>query len=44
MDSVDLLSPFQMFAGLSPDELRPVAGTAGEVEIAADAAVTTSTW
>src|SRR5438132_5392861 len=27
MDSVDLLSAFQMFAGLSPDELRPVAGT-----------------
>jgi hypothetical protein len=33
MDSVDLLTPFQMFAGLSPDELRLVAGTAQEVEL-----------
>jgi hypothetical protein len=30
-------------AGLSPGELRPVAGTAEEVELAADAAVITST-
>jgi hypothetical protein len=43
MDSVHVLTPFQMFAGLSPDELGPVAGTAEEVELAADAAVTTST-
>ena len=33
MDSVNLLTPFQMFAGLSPDELRLVAWTAQEVEL-----------
>jgi hypothetical protein len=33
MDSVDMLALFQMFAGLSPDELRLVAGTAQEVEL-----------
>ena len=32
MDSFDLLTPFQMFAGLSPDELQLVAGTAQEAE------------
>jgi hypothetical protein len=33
MDSVELLTPFQMFAGLSPHELGRVAGTAQEVEL-----------
>jgi hypothetical protein len=33
MDSVDLLTPFQMFVGLSPDKRRLVAGTEQEAEL-----------